>query len=60
MENRGPQNLEEFYALPEGDRVNAVAFFVEENTVLASIDDHGVGWTLGQYADGRWFRSVAR
>lgn len=33
-----------------------VATYAEEDDPISYVDAKGVGWTLGRYADGRWFR----
>lgn len=35
---------------------DVVATYADETDVIAYVDADGIGWTLGRYADGRWFR----
>jgi hypothetical protein len=49
---------EAFYSLPIGPEPGRKAgvYFAGENTIVVSVDESGVGWKVGRYLDGEWFR----
>lgn len=33
-----------------------VAIYHSETDIISCVDDNGVRWSIGRYADGRWFK----
>jgi hypothetical protein len=61
MAAKPPATAEGLLALPEGPEGERKvgAFYADEDVPLTAVDDEGVGWTLGRYRDGEWFKRRA-